>query len=117
MQPRTKSPALRWTAFAVVAALAASTCCVLPLVLVLVGVTGAWLVNLAAFKPWTPAFIAVALGALGWSAYLLFGKKAQCSPVDGACETTQPVARRIFTACAIFIALLLLFPLAAPLFY
>jgi mercuric ion transport protein len=104
-------------AFAVVASLAASTCCVLPLVLVLIGVSGAWMTNLAALKPLTPAFVAVTLGALGWAAHLLFGRKAQCQDLGGACETTRPLARRVFAGCAIFIALLLLFPFAAPLFY
>jgi mercuric ion transport protein len=117
MQPRRKQSALGWTAFAVVASLVASTCCVLPLVLVLIGVTGAWMVNLAALKPWTPAFIVLALAALGWAAFLVFGKQTQCSPLDGVCQTTQPFVRRVFVACAIFISMLLLFPLAAPLFY
>jgi mercuric ion transport protein len=103
--------------FAVLASLAASTCCVLPLVLVLVGVGGAWMANLAALKPFTPFLVAVTLGALGWAAYLLFGRKPQCEGPEGVCETTRPHARRVFAACAIFIALLLLFPLAAPLFY
>lgn len=104
-------------AFAVAASLAASTCCVLPLVLVLVGLSGAWITNLAALKPFTPAFVALTLGALGWAGYLVFVKKAACSTLDGACETTRPVVRRIFAGCAIFIAVLLAFPLAAPLFY
>jgi mercuric ion transport protein len=117
MQPQRKPSALRWMTFAVLASLAASTCCVLPLVLVLVGVGGAWMANLAALKPLTPAFVGVTLGALGWAAYLVFFKKAECAALDGACETTRPVVRRVFAACTIFIALLLLFPLAAPLFY
>ncbi|MDB5934127.1 MAG: hypothetical protein JWQ01_1471 [Massilia sp.] len=104
-------------AFAVVASLAASTCCVLPLVLVLVGISGAWMVNLTALKPFTPAFVVLTLGAIGWAAYLVFSKPTECSLEDGACETTRPLVRRVFGACAVFIALLLLFPLAAPLFY
>lgn len=106
-----------WLAFAVVASLAASTCCVLPLVLVLVGISGAWMVNLTALKPFAPAFIAVTLGALGWAAYLVFGKKAVCSTADGVCEVRRPAVRRWFAAGAVFITLLLLFPFAAPLFY
>jgi mercuric ion transport protein len=115
--PRRQTPSSAAPIACVVASLAASTCCVLPLVLVLVGIGGAWMTNLAALKPLTPAFVAVTLGALGWAAYLLFGRKAQCEDLNGVCETTRPVARRVFAACAIFISLLLLFPLAAPLFY
>jgi hypothetical protein len=33
------------------------------------------------------------------------------------CATTRPLMRRVFIACALFVALLLGFPLIAPLFY
>ena len=104
-------------AFAVLASLLASTCCVLPLALVLVGITGAWMVHLTALKPLAPYAIALTLGALGWAGWLLFRPAVACS-VDGeACAATRPAMRRIFIGCAVFIALLLGFPLIAPLFY
>ena len=106
----------RLVALAVLASLLASTCCVLPLVLVLVGITGAWMSTLVALKPVTPYAIAVTLAALGWSGWLLF-KPARACDLDGDCATTRPAMRRVFVACALFIALLLSFPLFAPLFY
>jgi mercuric ion transport protein len=107
----------RLVALAVLASLLASTCCVLPLALVLVGLTGAWMSTLAALKPVTPYAIAVTAGALGWAGWLLFRPAQACSTDDGACATTRPAMRRVFLACALFIALLLSFPLFAPLFY
>ena len=104
-------------AFAVLASLLASTCCVLPLALVLVGITGAWMVHLTALKPLTPYAIALTLGALGWAGWLLFRPAASCAMDDQDCATTRPAMRRMFVACAVFIALLLCFPLIAPLFY
>jgi mercuric ion transport protein len=104
-------------AFAVLASLLASTCCVLPLVLVLVGITGAWMVHLTALKPLAPFAIAITLGALGWAGWLLFRPAAACSLEDQDCATTRPAMRRLFIGCAVFIALLLGFPLIAPLFY
>jgi mercuric ion transport protein len=104
-------------AFAVLASLLASTCCVLPLVLVLVGITGAWMVHLTALKPLAPFAIAITLGALGWAGWLLFRPAAACSLEDQACATNRPAMRRLFIGCAVFIALLLGFPLIAPLFY
>jgi mercuric ion transport protein len=104
-------------AFAVLASLLASTCCVLPLVLVLVGITGAWMVHLTALKPLAPFAIAITLGALGWAGWLLFRPAAACSVEDQDCATTRPAMRRLFIGCAVFIALLLGFPLIAPLFY
>lgn len=113
----TERKAGRLVALAVLASLLASTCCVLPLVLVLVGVTGAWMSTLVAMKPITPYAIALTVGALGWSGWLLFKPARACDVEDGACATTRPAMRRVFVVCAVFIALLLSFPLFAPLFY
>jgi mercuric ion transport protein len=107
----------RLVALAVVASLLASTCCVLPLVLVLVGITGAWMSTLVAMKPVTPYATAVCVGALVWAGWLLFKPAAVCDIEDGNCATTRPVARRVFVACALLIGLLLSFPYFAPLFY
>jgi mercuric ion transport protein len=107
---------LRLMAVAVVSTILASTCCVLPLVLVLVGVTGAWMANLVALKPVTPLFVVVALAAIGWAGYLVLKPAPECD-IDSACETARPLTRRIFIGCALFVALLLSFPLFAPLFY
>jgi mercuric ion transport protein len=103
--------------FAVLASLLASTCCVLPLALVLVGITGAWMAHLVALRPVAPYAIALTLGALGWAGWLLFRPAAACAIGDQACATTRPAMRKVFIGCAVFIALLLGFPLIAPLFY
>jgi mercuric ion transport protein len=113
----TERKAGRLIALGVVAALLASTCCVLPLVLVLVGVTGAWMANLQALKPVTPYAIALTVGALAWAGWLVFRPARACDVAGGDCATTRPLMRRIFIACALFVALLLGFPLIAPLFY
>jgi mercuric ion transport protein len=104
---------------AVVSTLIASTCCVLPLVLVLVGITGAWMVNLTSLQPYTPIFTVIALGALIWAGYLIFFKPARaCTYLDGeACNTTRRATQWIFLGCALFIGALLSFPLIAPYFY
>lgn len=107
----------RLIAVAVLASLLASTCCVVPLALVLVGVTGAWMANLQALKPVTPYAIALTVGALAWAGWLVFRPARACDMADGDCATTRPLMRRVFIACALFVALLLGFPLIAPLFY
>ena len=104
-------------AFAVLASLLASTCCVLPLALVLVGITGAWMVHLTALKPLAPYAIALTLAALGWAGWLLFRPAATCAIDDPACTTTRPAMRKVFIGCAVFIGVLLGFPLIAPVFY
>jgi mercuric ion transport protein len=113
-----KNRGLGWLALAVGASLIASTCCVLPLALVLVGITGAWMSHLVALKPITPVFIVLSIGALAWAGYLVFRPATVCAPGEGkACESTRPLVRRIYIGCALFIAALLLFPLFAPIFY
>ena len=104
-------------ALALLSSLLASTCCVLPLVLVLAGVTGAWIAHLQALKPVTPYAIALALGALAWAGWLVLRPARACAVEGDACAATRPLMRRIWLGCALFVALLLGFPLAAPLFY
>lgn len=103
---------------AVASSIIASTCCVLPLVLVLVGITGAWMVNLTSLRPITPFFTAMAIGTLLWAGVLVFRPSHACTTGEGpACETARPITKVIYLACAVFIGLLLLFPLIAPYFY
>ncbi len=60
----------RWgVAAALGAAIAASACCTIPLLLVALGVGGAWIGTLTALEPFRPLFIVLALGALGYAGY------------------------------------------------
>jgi mercuric ion transport protein len=106
---------------AVLSSVVASTCCVIPLVLVLVGITGAWMASLQALKPFVTIFTIVALAALAWAGYLVFrpqSANSACSAEEAECATLAcRTTRKAFIACAAFIAALLLFPFAAPLFY
>lgn len=56
-----------WTAVA--AALGASACCTIPLALVSVGVSGAWISGLTVLAPYRWIFVTIALGALGYAGY------------------------------------------------
>ena len=48
------------------AAILASACCLGPLLLVTIGVSGAWIANLSLLEPYRPIFIGVALVALSF---------------------------------------------------
>lgn len=66
----------------ILAALGASSCCVLPLVLFTIGVSGAWIGNLTALAPYQPVFVAAALAFLTvgfWRTYRR-PKAADCMP-------------------------------------
>lgn len=72
-----------------IGAVLASSCCIAPLVLVLLGVGGAWVVNLTALAPYQWIFLLVAVGCLGagfWQVY--FKTKPAC--VEGSyCDTPK----------------------------
>lgn len=93
-----------------IAAIGASVCCVLPLVLVLLGISGAWIGNLTALDPWRPWFSAVALLALGLAFWSLYGPSSRCR--DGGCMEPGilKLRRRWLWLTTLVIALLLLFP-------
>ena len=64
----------------ILAALGAASCCVIPFALFLAGVSGAWIGNLTALEPYQPIFAAIAVGFIGYGAYLVYWKpKAACA--------------------------------------
>jgi mercuric ion transport protein len=105
-------------ALAVVSSIVASTCCLLPLVLVLAGITGAWMSSLRVLEPLTPLFNGIAVAALVWAGYLVFRPQKECAVPEGdACVKSRRSTKWIFLVCAVFIAALLVFPFIAPYFY
>ena len=74
----------------VLGALAASSCCIAPLVLFALGVSGAWIANLSQLAPYQPYFIAAAAGCLG-AGYWLVHRSRKIACVDGeACARPLP---------------------------
>jgi len=64
----------------ILSALAASTCCVLPLLLVSLGVSGAWIGSLTALAPYQPVFLVAALVSLGAGFWLVYGSRQRTCP-------------------------------------
>lgn len=102
----------------VLAAIGASVCCVVPLVLVLLGVTGAWLGVLHRFEPLRPVFVVLALGLLGWAFWSLYIQPRRCAPGE-ACAQPAVLKRQrvIFWLVGLPLLVLLAFPWYAFLFY
>lgn len=63
----------------VLGALAASTCCIVPLILFSLGVSGAWIGNLTALEPYKPIFIVITLGFLGYGYWMVYRKPKACA--------------------------------------
>jgi mercuric ion transport protein len=77
----------------ILGALVASSCCVAPLVLFALGVSGAWIANLTQLAPYQPFFILATAGCLG-GGYWLMSRARKLACADGeACA--RPLPRRI----------------------
>ncbi len=100
------------------AAIGASVCCLGPLVLLAVGIGGAWIGNLTAFEPYRPVFIGLTLLFLGLAFRKLYLVPRVCAP-GMACADPQITRRQrlIFWLVAILLLGLLAVPWVAPLFY
>ena len=71
-------------------ALAASSCCILPLVLFSLGVSGAWIGNFTRLAPYQPYFLALTIGCLGYGYWLVYrSSKLACTDGD-ACARSLP---------------------------
>jgi mercuric ion transport protein len=74
----------------ILGAVAASICCVVPLVLFSLGISGAWMANLTALTPYKPFFITITLGFLGYGYYLVYRKPKVVCAEGTACARPLP---------------------------
>lgn len=100
------------------AAVLASTCCLGPLVLISLGLGGAWVANLTALEPFRPWFLGAALIALFFAWRRIYRPAHACAPGDVcAVPSTRRVYKLLFWAVAVLVLVAFGFPYAAPLFY
>ena len=103
-----------------VAAVLASVCCLGPLLLVMFGVSGAWISNLTLLEPYRPMFIGVALVFMGlaWRRIYRAPTATECEPGSlCAVPQTHRAYRVTFWLVSALVLLALGFPYLAPLFY
>lgn len=93
------------------AALLASACCLGPLLLVSLGLGGAWMSQLQAFEPFRPLTIGIALVALFFAYKRIFRAQATCAPGD-VCAV--PANRTLYKVIFCFVAALVLLAIAYP---
>ena len=92
------------------AAVAASACCTVPLLLVALGVGGAWVGTLAALEPLRPLFVGLALAALAYAGYREWrAGRAVARGTDCDCdeEGVPPRTRRVLLGVGAVAALAL----------
>ena len=102
----------------ILAAVGASVCCVGPLVLLALGISGAWIGNLTAFEPYRPLFIGLTLIFLALAFRKLYMVPQACAP-GTLCVDPQATRRQrlVFWSVAVLLLGLLAVPWLASLFY
>ncbi|RJG12416.1 mercury transporter MerT [Pseudomonas cavernicola] len=102
----------------VLAAIGASLCCVGPLVLLALGIGGAWVGNLTAMEPYRPIFIGLTLLFLGLALRKLYWLPQVCK-AGTPCVDPRTIKRQrlTFWVVAVLLLGLLAVPWFAPLFY
>ncbi|MEK7737048.1 MAG: mercuric ion transporter MerT [Pseudomonadota bacterium] len=100
------------------AALLASSCCLGPLVLLMLGFSGAWIGNLAALEAYRPWFIGAALAAL-WFAYRRIWRSTSDCRQGEVCAVPQvrTTYQTLFWIVVALVLMALVFPYLAAYFY
>ena len=106
-----------WLAVSGIAgALASISCCILPLALFSVGITGAWMGNLTALSAYQPYFLAFTFVVLGIGFYKVYRKPQLVCVQDSYCA--KPNSNRVLKTAmwitAVMVAAALIYPLIAP---
>ncbi len=102
------------------AGLVASACCVGPLVLVSVGVSGAWISNLALLRPYSLIFAGIALAFMAFAWHKIYRAPAAAECEAGtvcALPQTNRIYRVMFWVVSALVLLGITFPYYAPLYY
>jgi mercuric ion transport protein len=91
-QPNADRPAGQRLAVAggLLGALAATACCIAPLVLFTLGVGGAWMSNLTALAPYQPYILALTVACLGYGYWLVYRSRRRACAASELCARPFP---------------------------
>jgi mercuric ion transport protein len=99
------------------AAILASTCCLGPLLLISLGIGGAWIGNLTVLEPYRPLFIGAALVALLFAWRRIFRPATACKPGEAcAIPRVRNSYKLLFWVVTALVLVALGFPYILPLF-
>ena len=98
-------------------ALAATSCCIAPLVLFSLGAGGAWIGNLTALAPYQPFFVVLTLGFLGTGFWMVYRIPQGTLPEGSYCprSASGPWIKVALWTSTVLILAAMAFPYAAPL--
>jgi len=72
-------------------ALAVSSCCVIPLALFGLGISGAWIGQLTALAPYQPIFVVITLGFLGYGYWIVYQNRKLVAPTVRYVVARSPI--------------------------
>ena len=98
------------TAGGMLGAVAASSCCIVPLVLFGLGVSGAWIGNLTRLAPYQPYFITATVVCLGGGYWLSYRSRKRACADGEVCA--RPLPNRIVKTGLVLATILVLGALA-----
>lgn len=102
----------------VLAGIGASACCVGPLLLLSVGIGGAWIAHLTALEPYRPVFIVLTVLFLGLAFWKLYLTPQSCVVEDHCVADRTRNAQRILFWIVVPVTLgLVASPWILPIFY
>lgn len=99
-------------------AIAMSSCCILPLALFSLGVTGAWIGNLTALYPYKAYFFVATVGFLAAGFWKVYRETSAVGRAEGsycASPASDRLVKSALWASTVLVAAALAFPYAAPL--
>ncbi len=100
------------------AAVLASACCLGPLILVSIGLSGAWIGQLTRLEPFRPWFLVISLIALVFAYRRIYRPVAACQPGEVCVvPTVRRAYKQVFWIVAILVLIAFAFPYVAPWFY
>jgi mercuric ion transport protein len=101
----------------VLAGIGATACCFGPLLLVSIGLGGAWAARLQGLSALQPVFIGLTLLFMGFAFYLLYVEPSKCAPGE-VCKVPQVIRRHriAFWVVAAAIVAMIAFPFFARYF-
>jgi mercuric ion transport protein len=100
----------------ILGALAVSSCCILPLLLFSLGVSGAWIGNFTRLAPYQPVFVFVTFICLGYGYWLVWRSRTAVCAEGAACS--RPLSNTIVTIALVsatfLVAVAVAFDFLAP---
>ncbi len=101
----------------VIGALAASSCCLMPLALFGLGATGAWIGTLTSLMPYQPIFVVITVAFLALGFWMVY-RKPKADYAEGS-YCARPVSTRVVKSAlwsaSVLVVAAAAFPYVAPL--